>query len=116
MNKGFTLIELLAVIIILSIISLIVVVSVGSILSNTEESLYDIQVKQLEEAAEKYYLKEGMDLGISCINVSDLIAKGYIKGSKVLNPEDNTEMTGSIKITYSSNQYFYKYQNLNCRN
>ena len=114
MNKGFTLVELLAVLIILAVISLIVMVSVGDTISNSKNSLSDVQKKRIEEAAEIYYNREGMNIDADCVNVSDLIEDGYIQGDAVLDPKNKNQMVGSVSITYASNQYVFEYQEQAC--
>ena len=114
MKRGFTLIELLAVIIILSIIALITVFSVNSIISNSKDSLSSTQKTKIEEAAEVYYLEEGMSNNKMCVSVKELISKGYIESKAVFDPKDNKEMTGYIKISYKDNQYLYEYQEESC--
>lgn len=116
MNKnGFTLIELIAVLVILSVVITITVTIVGPIISGSRDDLLENQKHNIEEAAKIYYLKEGnLDASNSCVNVSDLISKGYVESSEILNPKNNEPMNGSVKITYSSNQYKYKYQENLC--
>ncbi len=111
---GFTLIELLAVIIILSVIISIIVISVNSILNDSKSSLSDTQKRNLEKIAETYYLEEGMSENVSCVNVSDLISKGYVDSSEVKDPNTREDIGGSVKIIYDSNQYTYKYQKEVC--
>ena len=114
MKNGFTLVELLAVIVILSVVLLITTISVGSVLNESENSLSDTQKKKLEQAAENYYIKEGMNKNDMCVSISELINKGYIENDSVKDPKDKDEMTGYVKITYASNQYSYKYQENSC--
>lgn len=112
-KKGFTLVELLAVIVILSIIALITIVSVNSVIKDSKDNLSETQKKNIEKAAEAYYLKEGMDSNVSCVSVSDLISKGYLD-ENIKDPKDSEDMTGSVKITFVSNQYLYEYQTGSC--
>ncbi len=121
MNKktsGFTLIELLAVIIILAVIATITVVITGKVVKNSKASLLDRQKQTIEEAARNYYLKEGMNEILnseeSCVNLSELLNKGYLETEKVINPLTKEDMNGSVFITYSSNRYNYKYQDTIC--
>ena len=113
-KNGFTLIELLAVIVILAILAIITAVTVSTILDDSRDRLSERQKRNIEIAAETYYLKEGMNINDTCISVEELIEKGYIDGVTVKDPEDTEEMTGSVKITYASNQYSYKYQENSC--
>jgi len=113
-RKGFTLIELLAVIAILAAIMAITTVSLTSILFNSEESLSETQRTKIEQAAEVYYLKEGMNNNSECVDLSYLISKGYIESKAVVDPQGREVMNGSVKITYEANQYTYKYQDTEC--
>ena len=112
--RGFTLVELLAVLVILAIIITITTVAVSSVLSNSEDSVSDLQKKNVEEAAKVYYLKEGMNTNATCVSIQTLINKGYIEGTEVLDPKTKETISGSVKITYASNQYSYKYQSSSC--
>ena len=121
MNKtkcGFTLVELLAVIVILAVIATITVVITGKVVKNSKASLLDRQKQTIEEAARNYYLKEGMNEILnseeSCVNLSTLLNKGYLETEKVINPLTKEDMNGSVFITYSSNNYNYKYQDTTC--
>ena len=113
-KKGFTLIELLAVIVILSILSVIIVVTVSTILDSSKSKLSKRQKSNIEDAAQTYYLKEGMNIEDTCISVEELIQKGYIEGTAVKDPENYKKMTGYVKIIYASNQYLYEYQENSC--
>ena len=114
-KNGFTLIELLAVLIILSVIMLITVVSVNSVLTSTKSSLSETQIKKIEDAAKTYYLKEGMTIEDTCIDISELITLGYIEGNEVKNPEDNKNLEGYVSISKVNNQYNYEYKEGKCK-
>ena len=117
-NKGFTLIELLAVITVIAIIATITVIVTNKIIKNTKNTLLERQKQTIEEAARDYYLKEGMndnfDSKESCVNLSKLLSKGYLETKEVVNPKTKETMGGSVIITYSANQYNYKYQDTVC--
>ena len=120
--KGFTLIELLAVIVILGIITLIITISTTSIINNSKNGLTEIQIKNIENVAQTYYIKEGInnddttsDID-SCVNVSYLIEHGYFDGVEILNPKDKKKMRGSVKITSLNGKYKYEYQTIICPN
>ena len=114
MKNGFTLVELLGVIVLLSVILLITTISVGSVLNESRDSLSDVQKRKIEEIAETYFIKEGINKDHMCISVEYLINKGYIDGDLIKDPKDREKMTGFVKVTYSTNQYSYKYQEENC--
>ena len=120
-NKGFTLTELLAVIFILAAVSLITLYSVSNTVDKSEKNISDVQKTNIEEAAEIYYLKEGMNEDSlelteyeSCVDLSYLIEKGYIDDTSILDAVSKEEMTGSVKITYKDNVYKYKYKESEC--
>ena len=113
-NNGFTLIELLATITVLSIILLITFASIGSVIRNSKKSLHDSQITQVERAAEYYNNKEGLKDYDICINVSDLVEKGYIKQDEVIDPKGEEELDGSVIISYNGKKYSYEYQEKVC--
>lgn len=115
MNKGFTLIELLAVIVVIAILSSISTVVVRDILINSKDNLTEIQKNYIEEAAKQYYLREGMDKNVTCVNVSELLEKEYFNAKEIKDPKNsNNKITGSVKITNEANSYSYKYQTNLC--
>ena len=113
-NKGFTLIELLAVIVLLAIIFSIVTITVNGTINNSESSLSKTQKKSIENAAKTYYIEEGMDEGNTCINLSFLIDKGYIKSSEVKDPKTKETMNGSVKVTTDGDKHSYNYKEEAC--
>lgn len=116
MNKnGFTLIELLAVIIIIAVIASITVVSVNKTLKNSKNSLSDVQVDNIIKASKSYYLEEGMDQNVSCVNVSDLIGNNYIETKKVIDPKTRKPMEGSVSISYVDGKALYGYNDDKCK-
>ena len=114
MNKGFTLIELLAVIILLILLIGVGVFSVNKILLSSRKELSDNQKRNLEKIAETYNIAEGIDDDAYCVSVSDLLKKGYIEGTSVIDPKNKDELTGSIRIKYVNNKYKYTYQDKEC--
>ncbi len=113
-KKGFTLMELLAVIILLTLLIGIVIFSVSTILNNSKKSLSDTQKRNLERAAQIYNISEGINEEAKCVNVSELLSKGYIEGEAIINPESSEELIGSIKIEFKNNKYVYTYQSHEC--
>ncbi|MCM1370425.1 MAG: hypothetical protein NC181_00835 [Clostridium sp.] len=115
--KGFTLVELLAILIVLGLIVIIIVPVVSNTISASSESLYEEQIKYLEEQAKKWSIKnleklnEESDFSY-CLTVETLLNENYITNSKVINPVTKEEMKGCINITYDTeyNQFNYKYQ------
>ena len=115
-KKGFTLIELLAVISILAIIAMVVFPAINSAIRNAEEDAYNSQVKVIENAAKEWALDNVDSLPDSdgssyYIGVDELVNGGYISEEEVLDPRNKEEkLGGSVKITYESKQYTYKYE------
>ena len=56
-KKGFTLVELLAVIIIISVVITLVFPSVSSIISQSKNTVRDVQINKILDAAYDYTLK-----------------------------------------------------------
>ena len=117
-NKGFTLIELLAVIVILAIILTITIVSYNNVVNKTEFKISEIQIDKIEEAAEVYYLKEGINNSNEetehCIELSYLIDHGYLDNSNIIDAYERKEMNGSVTVTFKNNVYIYKYSENLC--
>lgn len=121
-KKGFTLVEVLAVIVILSIIALIVFPEINKIMKNSKEKAYNTQIQSLEEAAQKFALKNTIYYPApgarTCLTLSQLKSAGEIETDDITDPRDSTQkINGVIVITYSTeyNQYVYTY-NETCPN
>ena len=121
MKKGFTLIELLAIIAIIGVVAFIVFPSVMDSIKNSRQKLYDIQIRDIEKAAEKWSIDhiEYMDnthLNTIGISLNDLVASSYLQKNNILDPRYKTQMNGCIKISYNDgmNQYEYHYEEVNC--
>ncbi len=115
-NKGFTLTELIGVIVLLGIIALIAVPIINSTITNSKSKAYTAQVNSLEDAGKKWGVENTKYLPIdatSCnVSIAELTTLGYIEDDKILDPRDNTEMNGTIEISYvdASNTYYYDYK------
>ena len=120
MKKGFTLIELLSVIALLAVVSLIAYPIISGSIQNSKERAYEEQKKMIVEAAKTwgvYNTDKLPDIDSSdtySLGLPELITGGYIVDTEngvLKNPIDNTDMTGCVKIYYSSNfnQYIYEY-------
>ena len=116
MNRnGFTLIELLAVIIIIAVIASITVISVNKTLNNSKNTLSDVQIDNIIKASQSYYLEEGLDRNVSCINVADLISKNYIDSKQVIDPKTRNPMEGSVTISSNGSKVLYDYSEDKCK-
>lgn len=112
MKKGFTLIELLAILVILSLLTLILVPTIQNTIKGARKDSYDNQVSIIKQAAESYFIDSDYKVSEDdekVIYLTDIIALKYLTTSKIINPKDDTEMTGCVLITKYSNQYHYKY-------
>ena len=115
-KKGFTLIELLAVISILALIAMVVFPAVNSSIKKAKQDAYDEQVAIIEKAAKEWALDNTDKLPVmvegseTSVLVSDLVSGGYITEDEVIDPRTGNTLTGSVIISYSSNQYVYYYE------
>lgn len=114
MKKGFTLIELLAVIVILGILGLIIILNVAGTLKNQKDNLYNVQIKNIEEAAkgwasEHFYSLPTNDDEVKSIYLKDLT--GFID-TDINNPKTNKKFGKCLKINITkvakTENYTYK--------
>jgi len=113
-NRGFTLVELLAVIALLAIVAAIAFPFIQDSIKESRENTYQEQVRTIEHAAKRWAADNSSELNKTTVYKSiDFLQKnGYLASNKeILNPIDNTKMTGCVKITYDAEykQYNYKY-------
>jgi len=115
-NKGFTLTELIGVIVLLGIIALIAVPIINSTITNSKTKAYNAQIKALEDAGKKWGVENTKYLPADATNcnvaIAQLITLGYIEDDKIVDPRDNTEMHGTIEVSYvdTSKTYYYHYK------
>lgn len=115
MKKGFTLIELLAVIALLGLIALLTYPTIGSVLFDSKEKVYDEQVARIIQASKRYTavhfdaLPGGTES--TYLSVKKLQLSGTLKKGTITNPKTDSEMVGCVKITYQeeNNQFDYVY-------
>lgn len=111
-NKKFTFVELVVVIISLGLIVLIVIPVFIIALKNSNQKLYDIQVKMIEKRAEKWGIDNANKLSEKTIylNLSQLLDEGYIGQTELRDPRDtNHLLNGCILIEYEELYKKYKY-------
>lgn len=117
-NKGFSLIELLTVISLLGVILTVTLFSVNKSVKESENKISEIQIGKIEEAAEVYYLKEGVNTTDNetehCVNLSYLIEYGYLDNSNIIDAYNKKEMNGSVIISFKNGAYNYKYNENTC--
>lgn len=121
MKKGFTLVELLAVIVILASVSMIVFPAITAVISKSKQNLYDVQVKDIELATDKWALENNTlldkyHLNATYLELSVLQKEGFLEVDKIENPKTREEMNGCIEIKYneSTSQYNTKYYDDTC--
>lgn len=110
MKKGFTLIELLAVIAVLGILGLIIIPNVTGTLKKQKKNMYDVQIKNIEEAAKGWASKNVFSLGdTTTIHLKDLV--GFID-TDINNPMTNKKFGQclEIKITKVDGTESYTYK------
>ena len=114
MKKGFTLMELIAVIAIIAIIAMIAIPNIMGIFTNKKQELYDNTIKEIERIANNYMIDHPSlynninDDGYIFISIETLCAGKYLS-CPILDPRDNSEITGYIKILGNHDEYIYKY-------
>ncbi len=113
-NKAFTLVELLAVITILALLALIALPAISKQMGNSKETLYNAQIKSIEESAKAWGADNLFKLpeDDTCITVTLGYLKdlGYID-STVTNPKNNEEFSNTetfVNIKKEQNQYVYE--------
>lgn len=113
MKRGFTLIELLAVITLIGLLSLIVVPIVDTIISDNNQELYDIQIKNIENAAKNwasnnpFSLPENINDTIS-LTVCDLQKAGFVE-TDIRNPRTNELFYKDSYVTITKTSYGFTY-------
>ena len=104
-KNGFTLIELLAILVILAILSLILIPTVKNSIEEAKKDIYNNQVNAINQAAESYFANSNFSVSENeekVMYLTDIINQGYIESSKVINPIDESEMSGCVLIKYYS--------------
>ncbi|MDD3187267.1 MAG: InlB B-repeat-containing protein [Bacilli bacterium] len=112
-NKGYTLIEVLGVIIILSLIIAIVVPSISSILTNSKDKAYNVQILEIESAAKSWGLLNSENLPTDD-NGTIVISLLQLKVAHLLSSDFSNPKTGDlfpddmqILITRKGQNLFY---------
>ena len=117
-KRNFTLIEIVAIIIFIVLISLISVLIISKVMNESKIRLYFHQIEMIEKSSENWgvdNMNKLSDTEIIYLNLSELIAKGYIK-HPLKDPRTNKDMKGCILIKYNNlySKYEYKYYESTC--
>ena len=110
MKKGFTLIEVLVVIAILGIIAIIAVPAVSEVLKNSNNSLYNAQIKSIEDSADNFifdYYGSISNLDEFTIELNLIKKLAYID-SNIINTKTGAEFSNNSLITFTKNSNNYE--------
>ena len=111
-KKGFTLVELIAVMILLGVLGLIATVTISNELKENKESLYQTQLKNIEEAAKTWADQNVFSLptedgGTVVITLGQLKQAGLI--GNTINPKTGEAFSDSLQITITLTGNTYTY-------
>lgn len=113
-QKGFTLVELLAVVALLAIVAAIAFPFIQDSIKESRENTYKEQVRTIEYAAKRWATDNSAQLSKETTiykSISFLKQNGYLTSNQeTLDPRDNSEMTGCVKITYDPEYKQYEYE------
>ena len=112
MKKGFTLVELIATLIVLAIIGMITFPVVNNSIKNGQEKLYKAQIKEIEEACEKWAYSN-IDLLPSngeTITVTLLeLKKAGLLPLDVRDPRDKQLLPNDMQVVIKSDNNIYSF-------
>ena len=114
-KNGFTLVEILAVLIILGVVMVLTIPAYTSIYTSLKRDTLRGKITEIGTAAKKYgetIKDEIQDTGSMCYTttVAQLIRDGYLasdveKEPAILDPTDNSKLTGDVKICYCKSKF-----------
>ena len=116
MKRGFTLIEMLGVITIIALLALIIFPIINNQVNENKQELYQIQIKNIENAAKNYGAynlhilpSEGSEFKSTSITLETLINEGYMD-ENLTNPftKEEFDLSLEIKITFENGKLNYK--------
>ena len=122
-NRGFTLVELLGVVAILSMLGLIIIPAITDILRDKKNDLYNVQIKNIESAANNYISEHVFDINID-LNTSKGITLGKLKDlgyiEDIKNPLTRQSFSDDLVIIISNTNKGFEIkvctENVNCEN
>jgi prepilin-type N-terminal cleavage/methylation domain-containing protein len=114
-KNGFTLVEILAVLIILGVLVVLTIPAYTSVYNTLKRENLKGKITQVQTAAKKYgetIKDEIQDTKEMCYTttIAQLIRDGYLasdveKEPALINPTDNSKLTGDVKICYCTAKY-----------
>lgn len=113
-------VELLGVITVLGVLMLIAVPQITNLINDSKEESYKRQIEYIEGAARDYMAKNSLQLpdavenSSTCVSITTLKTSGFLKNSNIVDSRNNTNITGSVIITYENNKYVYAYSESAC--
>jgi len=117
-SKGFTLVELLGIMVILAVILILVFPAVNSILSKSEETVYQQQINKILSATYDLSLRNLKYLPSkdekTYITLGELKTEGLIDVN-IINPETQQKFNDNLVISIYNVGNNYKYSNTNSK-
>ena len=112
MKKGFTLVELLAIVILLGIVSAIVYPVVNTQIDLAKDKAYEQTITSIEEAAKRYGTKNilGYSTEEQALSLSTLILAGELLEEDLVNPKDDSKITGCVYYKWNDTNKTYEYR------
>jgi len=109
-ENGFTLVEMLTVIIIISLLALLVIPQITNSVNNYKDETDELSLSVITSAAKLYIQDYEINFEDNlCINIVELVDKGYLK-RPVEYKEENITDTYSLKVI---NNKGYEYELIN---
>lgn len=112
--KGFTLVELLGVLIILAIVMVVTVPVVQKVLRENKQSLYEKQIKNIQESARNFTAENILALNLNNnerigITIGKLKELGYLEESAI-DIKTQEQFNDNISIVIENNNNLLEYK------